>query len=166
MYLIVTCFIVFHRQMPLKRIFRMACEGPKPSKRGILCLCYAIPLEKLNKTKHGNIIDLWFERNMFNKATLPETNKAAENGWLEVERRSFPFWMACFQVLTVSFRKGTSQVCELLVCEQLRAYGYPSSFRDLRNSNFSLPKSQHFLDVFQIFQTVKKYTSTMMHLGN
>ena len=38
---------------------------------------------------------------MFNKATLPETNKAAENGWLEVERRSIPFWMACFQVLTL-----------------------------------------------------------------
>ena len=28
---------------------------------------------------------------MFNKATLPETNKAAENGWLEVERTVVSF---------------------------------------------------------------------------
>ena len=33
--------------------------------------------------------------------TLPETNIAPENGWLEDE---FPFRMAYFQVRTVSFR--------------------------------------------------------------
>lgn len=97
------CFIA---KCPWSGSFGWHVKVQNPPKGDPKTLCYAIPLEKLNKTKHGNIIDLWFERNMFNKATLPETNKAAENGWLEVERRSFPFWMACFQVLTVSFRKG------------------------------------------------------------
>ncbi len=36
--------------------------------------------------------------------TLPETNIAPENGWLEYY---FPIGMAYFQVRTVSFREGS-----------------------------------------------------------
>ena len=41
----------------------------------------------------------------FSNNTLPETNIAPENGWLEYY---FPFGMAYFQVRTVSFREGNS----------------------------------------------------------
>jgi len=39
--------------------------------------------------------------------TLPETNIAPENGWLEALEDVFPFGMAYFRVRTVSFREGT-----------------------------------------------------------
>ena len=38
-----------------------------------------------------------------NRSTLPETNMAPENQWLEEE---FPFGMACFQGRTVRLRDG------------------------------------------------------------
>ena len=44
----------------------------------------------------------------FLSVTLPETNIAPENGWLEY---SFPFGMAYFQGRTVSFRE-----CSLFIC--------------------------------------------------
>ena len=63
---------------PLKRILKgwhVKVRG-HPPKGDLGCLYYAILLEKFNKTRHGNIIDLWFERNMFNKTTLPETDSS------------------------------------------------------------------------------------------
>ena len=42
------------------------------------------------------------------RSTLPETNMAPENGWLEYV---FPFGKAYFQVQTVSFREC---ICKFL----------------------------------------------------
>ena len=44
----------------------------------------------------------------FEKITLPETNVAPENGWLEYDR--FLFGMAYSQVQTVGFRERTKNI--------------------------------------------------------
>ena len=47
--------------------------------------------------------------NLFIILTLPETNIASENGWLEDD--CFLFGMASWQVRTVSFREGNELGC-------------------------------------------------------
>ena len=51
--------------------------------------------------------------------TLPETNIAPENGWLEDE---FPFRMIYFQVRTVSFREGTTIFAQQTPCLSFAVY--------------------------------------------
>ena len=46
----------------------------------------------------------WLDGDLSQKTTLPETNIAPENGWLEYY---FPFGMGYFQWRAVSFREGS-----------------------------------------------------------
>ena len=61
------------------------------------------------------------------RVTLPETNIAPQNGWLEDE---FPFGMAYFQGQTVSFREGTTKTGHFKVVKQSPKLGrYNLSFQ-------------------------------------
>ena len=73
--------------LPPGKIYGKSTRIPKPQERTF----WGIPLQ----TSDADLIDLW-------EATLPETNIAPENGWLEYK---FPFGMAYFQGLC-SFQGG------------------------------------------------------------
>ena len=69
-------------------------------------------------------------------STLPETNIAPENGWLEDE---FPFGKSYFQGRTVSFREGIStgrcglnffKICQVLKVAQLQVLGVLANDQD------------------------------------